>query len=415
MGLLMIRKANIEMKSESKKYNLKSLLLKTLAAVVVIGALGGCATYSSSSRDSAGSHSDFKRWEDSFKADERRRQSETSIIAEEERRIAAISRVQESSDYEYNKLRKRKEASEARRAAEMKKWENEEVKEWSKEAKRIAKAEKILSDQLKNSGKESGLQREKRLLSSIGMVRVSGGCYEMTGVKGKETCVDDFYMSKHEVTAGEFNDFIKETNYVTDAEKNGGCFLYTGNTAYTNNTWYSAKSYSWKDAIIGQGQKHPVTCVSWNDTVEFIKWKSQKVGIVYRLPTESEWEFAARGGGKSDRWAGTSDEKELGTYAWYSNNSDQKTHPVGSKKPNALGLHDMSGNVWEWVQGDDGAEPTKTNRVIRGGSWYSMNRYLGTDSRFDEYNSSDRDFALGFRLTIDGQIRSYNKNLASNK
>jgi formylglycine-generating enzyme required for sulfatase activity len=114
-----------------------------------------------------------------------------------------------------------------------------------------------------------------------------------------------------------------------------------------------------------------VIMVAWNDAVEYAKCLSAQTGKHYRLPTESEWEFAARSGGKEERWAGTSSQQELGEYAWYKANSGSKTQPVGGKKSNGLGLYDMSGNVCEWVQTKDDLL-LGGGRVGRGGSWYDV-------------------------------------------
>jgi formylglycine-generating enzyme required for sulfatase activity len=127
----------------------------------------------------------------------------------------------------------------------------------------------------------------------------------------------------------------------------------------------------------------PVESVSWVDVQEFLKTLNAAAGATFRLPTEAEWEYAA-GGGAADRtrWAGTSSLENLGEYAWYADTSERKTHPVGTKKPNALGLYDMSGNVWEWCADwhDDkyyGKSPAENplgpqrgfGRILRGGSW----------------------------------------------
>ncbi len=99
------------------------------------------------------------------------------------------------------------------------------------------------------------------------------------------------------------------------------------------------------------GDDCPVEKVSWNDAQEFIRKLNQKENTSkYRLPTEAEWEYAVRSGGKDEKWAGTSDELKLKNYAWYDHNSTKKTHPVGQKRPNGLGLYDMTGNVFEWCQ-----------------------------------------------------------------
>ena len=129
-----------------------------------------------------------------------------------------------------------------------------------------------------------------------------------------------------------------------------------------------------------KGAKNPVDSVSWDDCQNFITKLKEKVpGQEFQLPTEAEWEYACRGGSTGDYCYGDGD-GSLGEYAWYSNNSGQKMHPVGEKKPNAWGLYDMHGNVWEWCgdwYGDystnDETDPvgasSGSHRVLRGGSW----------------------------------------------
>ena len=133
-----------------------------------------------------------------------------------------------------------------------------------------------------------------------------------------------------------------------------------------------------------KGSQNPVEKVSWDDAVEFCRKLSElpaekKAGYVYRLPTEAEWEYACRAGTTTAYSFGDSD-SQLGDYAWYGANSGKRTHPVGQKKPNAWGLYDMYGNVWEWYQDWYGGYPVSSvtdpagassgsDRVIRGGSW----------------------------------------------
>ena len=133
------------------------------------------------------------------------------------------------------------------------------------------------------------------------------------------------------------------------------------------------------------GMDCPVESISWNDAQEFAKRLSQKTGKNYRLPSESEWEYAARAG-NSGKWSFGNDESQLGAYAWFSANSDHKSHPVGQKEPNAFGLHDMHGNAREWVEDvwhanyngapSDGSAWTsggdQARRAIRGGAWYDV-------------------------------------------
>jgi formylglycine-generating enzyme required for sulfatase activity len=143
--------------------------------------------------------------------------------------------------------------------------------------------------------------------------------------------------------------------------------------------------------------KNPVENVDWNDAQEFCQKLSEKMGKKYRLPSESEWEYACRAGTQTRYYFGD-DEKLLGEYAWYGENSGSKTLPAGQKKPNNWGLYDMSGNVWEWCEDGlhgnyqkaptDGTAWSKNHsvtsrvlRVLRGGSWGSDPRYCRSACR----------------------------------
>ena len=191
-----------------------------------------------------------------------------------------------------------------------------------------------------------------------------------------QVCVDDFYFGKYEVTQGQWEKVM-------------------GN----NPSRF-------------KGRDNPVEQVSWNDVQEYINRLNGQSGGKYRLPTEAEWEYAARSGGKRKKWAGTSKEPELGEYAWYRINSGTKTHPVGQKRPNGLGLYDMSGNVWEWCadwydqnyyQGSSRSTPERPGsslyKVLRGGSWYSYAWMAGAATR-DRGDPAARLITIGFRLVL---------------
>jgi formylglycine-generating enzyme required for sulfatase activity len=156
----------------------------------------------------------------------------------------------------------------------------------------------------------------------------------------------------------------------------------------------------------GRGNR-PVINVSWDNAKAYTEWLSEQTGEQYSLPTEAEWEYACRAESEAAYCFGD-DEKLLEEYAWYNRNAGHKTHPVGQKKPNAWGLHDMHGNVWEWVQdwlGDYSKEPqhnpsgpeTGSYRVIRGGSWGDDAGSCRSAYR-DDWRPGDRGGSLGFRL-----------------
>jgi formylglycine-generating enzyme required for sulfatase activity len=158
------------------------------------------------------------------------------------------------------------------------------------------------------------------------------------------------------------------------------------------------------------GDRLPVDSVSWEEVQQFISKLNASTGKQYRLPTEAEWEYAARSGRKQEKWSGTGDEAILGDYAWYGANSDDTTHEVGTKKPNSLGLYDMTGNVWEWVQdwyedvyyeSTSRVNPlgplTGSRRVLRGGSWRGAAGIVRAASR-GYLAPSRRYYDIGFRL-----------------
>ena len=159
-----------------------------------------------------------------------------------------------------------------------------------------------------------------------------------------------------------------------------------------------------------KGPNNPVENVSWNDCQEFISKLNalpevKASGLTFRLPTEAEWEYACRAGSSGDYGKladGTEiTEETLSEVAWYDDNSGHKTHPVGQKQPNAFGLYDMHGNVWEWCEYLYRAGGS--NRVSRGGSWSSSSRDCAASDR----GSSDPDFryyCLGFRLAASQDV-----------
>jgi formylglycine-generating enzyme required for sulfatase activity len=281
-------------------------------------------------------------------------------------------------------LRREREAEERKRQLEVERLKREALKKKAKQVEiDLAKYRKVVSSRYNQNLKETTwnaliaeypeaknvpLYNEEKFLRTLGiplphtdkaanieMVPILGGCYQMGDTFGNgrtnetpvhEVCVGDFYLGKYEVTQGQWKAIM-------------------GNSP----------------ASFRNGDNYPVDNVSWNDAQEFIRKLNKKTGKKYRLTTEEEWEYAARSGGNKEKWAGTSNESELGDYAWYNKNSGNEPHPVGEKRPNGLGLYDMSGNVWEWCQNifswdaykhDSQKNPIvegSGGRVLRGGSW----------------------------------------------
>jgi sulfatase modifying factor 1 len=224
-------------------------------------------------------------------------------------------------------------------------------------------------------------------VTGMEFVLVKGGCFEMGDVFGDgyknerpvhQVCVDDFFVGKLLVTQKQWRTIMGN-----DPSFFKSC-----------------------------GENCPVEQVSSGDVQDYIRTLNQRSGKNFRLPTEAEWEFAARSGGKKEKWAGTNDQAELGTYAWYSANSGSETHPVGLKKPNGLGLYDMTGNVWEWMSDwydeEYSAVGAKNNprgpthgslRVGRGGGWRGEPRLVRTSGR-GSLDPDSRSRNIGFRLVL---------------
>ena len=217
---------------------------------------------------------------------------------------------------------------------------------------------------------------------SFVMKRVSGGTFQM-GSDDSEAYSDE--KPVHSVTVSSF---------------------YMGETEVTQALWKAvmgSNPSNWK------GDNLPVESVSWNDCQEFIRKLNSLTGRSFRLPTEAEWEYVARGGSRSSgtKYAGSS---SIGSVAWYTDNSGSKTHSVKGKSPNELGLYDMSGNVWEWCGdwygGYDSGSQTNPKgpssgsyRVLRGGSWDNYARICRVSYR--SYGVPDyRRGNLGFRLCL---------------
>jgi len=209
-----------------------------------------------------------------------------------------------------------------------------------------------------------------------------------------------FDIGKTEITVRQFRTFIEATGYQTDAEKERWAWSRKGES-----DWKPQELVCWWNLPFTQTDDHPATCVSWYDAMAFCQWLSEETSMSIRLPSASEWEYACRAGTVGD-YAG--DINEMG---WHRANSGHRTHPVAWKKPNAWGLYDMHGNVWEWtldMWGDnyegvpaDGSPWDKAGTfepIMRGGSFINPPWWLRSADHMRNNPGNRFSYNQGLRL-----------------
>ena len=245
------------------------------------------------------------------------------------------------------------------------------------------------------------------------MVVIPAGAFRMGCLSDDDDCDGDenpvrevripqpFALSKHEVTRSEFSRFVEAAGYSTSSS----CITYEASS------WEDRSGRGWRYPGVNQSDVHPVVCVSWRDAEAYAAWLSRESGQEYRLPSESEWEYAARAGTVTKySWGNEIGRNRANCAGCGSRWDGDRTAPVGSFAANAFGLHDMHGNVWEWVEdclnGSYSGAPSDGGawlsgdcfgRVLRGGSWGDLPRDLRSANRVRYATSSQRNY-IGFRV-----------------
>jgi formylglycine-generating enzyme len=230
------------------------------------------------------------------------------------------------------------------------------------------------------------------------MVLVKGGTFKMGSNSGESdekpihtVTLSDFYIGKYEVTVEQYKVYCAESGKKLPPDPKP--------------EWYeehkNAVKWVWKD-------NYPIVNIDWNEAMDYCTWLSKKTGQKYTLPTEAQWEYAARGGNKSENFKYSGSES-INKVAWYDETTMEKgPRQVGTLKPNELGIYDMSGNAWEWCSdffGKYSADPQKDPqgpgkspfKVIRGGSWYyvaELARVTARDGPYPHYTN----YNYGFRV-----------------
>lgn len=246
------------------------------------------------------------------------------------------------------------------------------------------------------------------------LVRIPAGRFSMGSVTGdpdekpvhEVRIGQDFQMGRTEVTVRQFRAFTEATGYKTDAEQRGWA-----NTCPQPGLHPNERGLDWRRPGFERSDDQPAVVISWNDAMAFCRWLSAQTGRNVRLPTEAEWEYAARADGQEDS------PSRLDETAWYEGNASNGGHPVGTKRPNPWGLYDMQGNAWEWcldvwrpnyhAAAPDGQAGTYDpvvpqvvwRYVLRGGSWFTPVRQLSRSYRARYLNHFSRP-DTGFRIVL---------------
>lgn len=252
------------------------------------------------------------------------------------------------------------------------------------------------------------------------LVEIAAGQFRMGSAPGevlhdpgespqRTVAVERFAIGRTEVTRGEYRRFVDATGYVSDAERNvnsPGCYAYLGATTFR---W--DRRLSWRQVSFPQDDAHPVVCVSWRDAIAYVRWLAAETGQAYRLPSEAEFEYVNRAGATTPwpwgdepsggcRVANYGDRRQARVATGWSfptadcDDGHAFTAASGSLAPNAWGVHDISGNVWEWTAdcwnpdhtgapGDARARTTGDceKRVLKGGAWSNKPQWLRSADR----------------------------------
>ena len=302
-------------------------------------------------------------------------------------------------------------------------------------AAQLERLRTLVPDDTRLADLSADLERRRAFFPA--MIEIPAGCFEMGSPEdeiGRESderphqvCVESFRLAPHEVTVAQFERFVAASGYRTEAERNTGnakgCESFDRNDSAS--PWGLKDWANWRQPNQYQANddRHPVSCVSWNDALAYIDWLNQETGYAFRLPTEAEWEYAARAGTSTARFwnatpnaiacrnANSADREQGWEFGFDCDDGHEWVAPVGAFAANAWGLHDMLGNVWEWTCSEYDADyqgverlcaPSEIDlpRVMRGGAWNSGPALVRAAYRNRNFPETRYVF-VGFRLALD--------------